>query len=70
MLVGCLTLLLVLIPRHLAARAAFSAIDDEHVFPEADLVNVLTIEGIEEAGGVIPNQIIGPEITNTEDRER
>ena len=70
LLVGCLTLLLVLIPRHGAPRAAFSAIDDEHVFPEADLVNVLTIEDIEEAGGVIPNQIIGPEITNTEDRER
>jgi hypothetical protein len=28
------------------------------------------LEGIEEAGGVIPNQIVGPEITNPEDRER
>ena len=69
-LVGGLTLLLVLIPRHAAARAAFTAIDDEHIFPEADLAHAMTIEGIEEAGGVIPNQIVGPEITNPEDRER
>jgi MFS family permease len=70
LLVGGGTLLLVLIPHHAAARAAFTAIDDEHVFPEADLAKVLTIEGIEAAGGVIPDQIVGPEITNPEDRDR
>ena len=70
MMVGGLTLLLVLIPRHGAARAAFTAIDDEHVFPEEGLAHAMTIDAIEEAGGVITNQIVGPEITNPEDRER
>ena len=70
LLIGGLTLLLALIPRHGAARAAFTAIDDEHVFPESELAHVMTIEGIEAAGGVIPNQIVGPEIINPEDRER
>ena len=67
--VGGLTVVLVLIPHRTAARAAFTALDDEHIFPESGLTHTLEIGAIEAAGVTIADQILGPEITSIEERE-
>ena len=69
MVVGGLTVVLVLIPHRTAARAAFTALDDEHIFPESGLTHTLEIGAIEAAGVTIADQILGPEITSIEERE-
>ena len=68
--VGAITFILVVLPRHAAVRAAYTKLDDEHVFPEAGLEGALTIGGIEDTGQAIADQVVGPEITNVEERER
>ena len=68
--VGGITLILVVLPRHAAVRAAYTKLDDEHIFPESELGNALTIGGIADAGQTIPDQVVGPEISNVEERER
>ena len=68
--VGGTTLILVVLPRHAAVRAAYTKLDAEHVFPESGLEGALTIGGIEDTGQTIPDQVVGPEITNVEERER
>ena len=70
MFVGVLTLVLVVLPRHAAVRAAYTKLDDEHLFPEAGLDDAITIGGIEEAGQTIADQVVGPELTNADERER
>jgi len=70
MAVGGITFVLVVLPRHAAVRAAYTKLDDEHVFPEAGLDDAITIGGIEEAGQTIADQVVGPEIGNVEERER
>lgn len=67
--VGGLTLVLVLIPHRTAARAAFTALDDAHMFPESGLSDAVTIGAIEAAGFTIADQVLGPEITGVEERE-
>jgi len=68
--VGGITVLLVVLPRHASVRVAFTGIDDEHVFPESDLDSTFTIEQIEDAGQTIADQVLGPEIPNREEAER
>lgn len=67
--VGGLTLILVLVPHRTAARAAFTALDDAHLFPESGLSGAMTIGAIEAAGLTIPDQVLGPEIAGVEERE-
>ncbi|CAB4322581.1 MAG: MFS transporter [Actinobacteria bacterium] len=70
MMLGGLTLVLVLLPRHGSMRAAMTSLDDEHVFPESELGFATTIGAIKDAGQEIADQVIGPEIPFIEERER
>lgn len=70
MMLGGLTLVLVLLPRHGSMRAAMESLDDEHEFPESELGFATTIGAIEDAGQEIADQVIGPEIPFIEERER
>jgi MFS family permease len=70
LMLGGLTLVLVLLPRHASMRAAMTSLDDEHVFPESELGGTTTIGEIEDSGQQIADQVIGPEIPFIEDRER
>jgi len=70
MVLGGVTLLLVILPRHASVRTAFSALDDEHLFPEEALDGAITIGRIEDAGQAIADQVVGPEIPFLDERER